>query len=129
MAQLSNLEQFSAGSTQLFGTLPDSIFASLTLLRELDLQHSSFQGTLSEEIALWNSTLEILWLQHNDFTGTLPQALDILTHLSELRLEGNQFSGIVSETVCQERGDLYKDLVFLTVDCQVECNCCDNYDC
>ena len=126
--QLSNLESFYAAFTQLNGPLPDKLFARLTKLEILDVQNASLTGTLSEHLALWNNSIQTLRLQNNQFDGSLPTALDSLTRLMELHLEGNAFVGAISESVCDRRGDGFQELSYLSVDCAVECSCCDAYD-
>lgn len=127
ITQLSNLREFQAAFTQLTGTLPEHLFSSLTAIETWNVQGSSFGGTLSEKLALWNTTLGTLWLQDNQFTGALPTAFDALLKLEELRLEGNFFTGTISSTLCASRGEGFQELAILTVDCAVDCACCDLY--
>jgi len=70
-------------------------------------------------------------LNGNQFRGTLPtlEALEALTNLQELQLQDNMFVGNISETMCAQRGDGFQELAVLKVDCQVECTCCDEYNC
>ncbi|CAB9522480.1 leucine rich repeat [Seminavis robusta] len=126
--ELSNINVFSASFTQLNGPLPDTLFEDLTQLEKLDVESAALTGTLSEQLALWNDSIQILRLQNNQFTGIIPNALDALTRLGELRLEGNSFSGTISDAVCARRGQGFQQLGTLTVDCSVECSCCDDYE-
>lgn len=128
ISRLSNLREFKASFTQLQGTLPDSMFSSWTNLETLNVEHASLRGILSEDIALWNASLVTLQLQNNQFSGVLPTGLDALTVLKELQLEGNAFSGTISQSLCARRGDGFGQLSVLTVDCSVECSCCDFYE-
>jgi Leucine-rich repeat (LRR) protein len=151
---LFHLEEFQASNTHMNGTfeqllfsgLPqlttfklDSngtwtfyiqqvIFSGLPNLTIFEVEGASLRGTLPEELALWNSSLTRLWLQNNQLTGRLPTALNVLTQLQELRLEGNQLSGTISQSLCDRRGQGYQKLEVLTVDCSVACTCCDDYD-
>ena len=128
LARLSKLETLEAGYTQLQGTLSPGMFASLTALQTFRVPGAALSGPLPEELALWNASLQTLWLQDNKLTGTLPTALDALTALVELKLEGNDITGNVSQSLCSRRGERFQELAVLTVDCAVGCSCCDFYE-
>lgn len=111
----------------LSGSLPSELF-TLKQVTKLVLNNNTLRGTLSEEFRRWNASLKVLELQNNLLTGVLPEALDYMTALEELKLEGNDLSGTISPALCARRGQPWGGLRVLSVDCSVECSCCDFYE-
>ena len=129
ITQLSNLRVFRAGFTRIQGTLPVDLFPSITAMHTWTTEGALLSGTLPNELSRWNASLKTLQLQNNQLNGTLPEGLDALTLLEELKLEGNVgLSGTVSTTLCDRKGTRFGELRELTVDCTVECSCCDSYE-
>lgn len=126
--RLFNLQIFHAGHTQIQGTLPANLFADIAAMQTWSTHGTALSGTLPEELSLWNASLRILELTDNQLVGPLPVALEALTLLQELKLEGNGLSGTISAALCARRGSKFGELQELTVDCSVECSCCDFYE-
>jgi hypothetical protein len=112
------------GFTGLGGAIPDEMFV-LTDLSEMNLEGALFSGTLSENFRMLNASLMDLSLNNNQFTGPIPEAFDYLTALETLQIQWNFLTGSISAQICAERGLRFQQLALLTVDCVVECNCCD----
>ena len=123
--QLTELTRIEAANTMVEGTIPDEIY-HLPLFADLVVSNAKMSGPLKEDVSLLNATMRLLILDFNSFTGALPTALDVLTALENLLLEGNEFTGTISDTVCRERGLGFMKLHRLTADCNIECSCNDS---
>lgn len=126
---LSRLINFIAGNTEMSGTLPEQLF-SLGELQTLDLSFGNFTGSLSESFSNLTN-LDVALLYNNGFDGTIPSGFERLPFLQNLQLHANDLSGSVSEELCNRRGEGFKDIQVLTVDClgdapEVSCTCCTN---
>ena len=144
---MSSLEKLELSSNALGGTLPTELF-SLPNLSLLTVDRCGMSGTLSEDFVKLNMTMRDLVLSNNGFTGPIPQAFDQLTILSKcfflwrvsslclllthlqpisdtLILHGNALTGIISATLCAEKGDFFNDLRNLTAPILVSCTCCN----
>jgi Leucine-rich repeat (LRR) protein len=110
------LREFSAGSNNLTGSLPDELFklASLQHLRlsiniingplngaliaqlknlvSLDLSTNSLTGPIPKSIGQLNK-LQFLQLSNNNLTGILPSAIENCTNLRQLNLRENSLTG------------------------------------
>lgn len=106
--------------------IPDEL-STLKNLTDLQFQDNLLTGPIPSTLGLLTSLVS-LQLQNNQFTGVIPTALDTLTVLNKLQLEGNSLTGTISESLCARRGDGLGQLSVLTVDCSVECSCCDFYE-
>lgn len=116
-----------AANTNLGGSIPDELY-QLTRLQDIVLSNSSMTGPLTENVRFLNTTLTELSLNDNSFSGPLPTALDFLENLELLFLNGNSFTGTISDVVCEERGLRAGELFRLEADCNIECNCNDFCD-
>lgn len=126
IGQLTALGFLELGITGLGGPIPEEMFL-LTGLREMLFEEASFSGTIPESFHRLNATLTYLHLNDNQFTGSVPVAFDHLTMLETLQIQGNQLTGSISSTICDERGQRLEELSTLIVDCVISCpeNCCD----
>jgi hypothetical protein len=124
VGRLTVLTRIEAGSTGMMGSIPQELY-QLTRLTHIGFSNSRMNGQLLEDIHLLNSTLSFLELQQNTFTGPLPEALDVLTALTQLYLQENEFTGTISGKVCAERGLGYQKLDKLFADCNIVCGCND----
>jgi hypothetical protein len=82
------------------GSLPPSLFfRHRTNLAYLDLSDNSFNGTIPEPPSdMPYFSLDTLHLTNNLLTGFIPWEL---ASLKELSLDGNDFSGVLPQEVCQ----------------------------
>ena len=87
-------------SSNLHGTISDAL-GNLTSLVELDLSYNLLEGTISTSLAnlcnLREIDLTILNLSINKFSGNPFESLGSLSKLSSLRIDGNNFQGVVKE--------------------------------
>jgi hypothetical protein len=126
LSSLTNLIQINVKTNDLTGVLPPNLLRAPSL-EILNLSENNFSGDLS---ILFNNyeggtypafgTLSQLNLDHNDFSGEIPSQLLFLQALEELTLEVNSLSGTV-DSICNAR-----DIALFTVDCNVECECCNS---
>ncbi|KAI3813865.1 hypothetical protein L1987_18600 [Smallanthus sonchifolius] len=91
----STLQVFSATSANITGTIPDFLggdtFSGLTILH---LAFNSLEGVLPASFS--GSSIQSLWLNGQNSRSKLNGSLGVLenmTHLTEVWLHGNQFSG------------------------------------
>lgn len=78
-------------------------------------------------ISLWIYS-EHIYIEGNYFNGTIPNSLGELIHLLEFQFHDNDFTGKVSEDVCDLKEDFRA--MWFTADCDsvfgsIECKCCD----
>ncbi|KZV27143.1 hypothetical protein F511_31105 [Dorcoceras hygrometricum] len=78
--------------SSLFGTLPSNTISNLTLLHTLSLRLNHLYGPLPSDLARL-SQLQNLFLQGNRFSGTVSDVLFSLLSLVRLNLASNNFSG------------------------------------
>ncbi|OEL36513.1 putative inactive receptor kinase [Dichanthelium oligosanthes] len=90
LGRLTNLQVLSLRSNRVFGTIPDDVLR-LPNLKALFLQQNELSGPIPTGIA----GLERLVLSHNNLTGPIPFALNNLTALRVLKLDGNDLSGSI----------------------------------
>jgi len=94
---LPNLQKLQLGENQLRGSLPAAL-GRLPKLTHLELYTNALSGSIP---ATWGTTthpfaeLDTLSLYENRLTGTVPD-LSQLPKLTELRLEDNQLTGVLS---------------------------------
>ena len=149
IGQLQRLEQLSIGNSQIGGVLPEELF-TLGNLSQLNIENATFTGKLSSSFANLKSA-RIINLSNNEFTGAIPGAfyeleflgefieastLPILSHKTHdfsscqteiLALQGNQLTGVIPTDLCDTVGVGFGRLQNLTVDCAVDCDCCDEW--
>jgi len=87
------LTTLRAGNNRLAGPLPD--FSFNTQLRFLELGQNRFSSSLSQTAFTSNPLLNRLSLGSNNFVGRIPSQLSLLTHMIDLDISGNAFSGPV----------------------------------
>ncbi|CAB9529280.1 Leucine rich repeat N-terminal domain [Seminavis robusta] len=117
------LDTLSLGQNKLAGDVPDSLISDVKRLRHLELSQNEFQGPLPERLGELTH-LKDLQLDRNQFSGDVP-VWDALTHLETLKLHGNKLSGEVPDAVCAI--DSSQSLQ-ITADCDtgsIKCDCCD----
>jgi len=125
IGKTSQLFFFGAGNTEMGGTLPIELF-SLSKLQFLNVSMGKFHGSLSESFSELTN-LKAAILHNNGFTGTIPDGFERLPFLEKLELNMNDLRGSISEELCDRRGERFKDIKNLTVDCEkVSCSCCTN---
>lgn len=151
--QLVSLRRLRLGRTDMGGPLPAEFF-TLQELRDFQIPQASFEGVLNDADWLNLSRLEKVDLSFNNFSGPIPQIFDdlpnlgtcetwfegtcvtvvhrnsrLLTrsfHVGEVRLQGNAFSGSLTNDICAARGDGLNEIKVLVLPGSVSCpNCCD----
>lgn len=130
VGQLPGLEELRLGSNSLKGSIPSALY-SLPSMVDFRCEDNQLTGQLSSSIGKLNNTLRRVYLANNRMTGPLPiAALESLSYLNELILNGNDFSGTISKALCDSKSQgLFFDLQNLTVSPRVRCDavpgCCD----
>ncbi|RCV38620.1 hypothetical protein SETIT_8G157500v2 [Setaria italica] len=69
---------------------------SLNSLQELILDRTNITGTIIESVSDFTA-LSILDISYNHLSGSLPVEIGTLQNLTELRIRGNGFTGVISE--------------------------------
>ncbi|KAH7865618.1 hypothetical protein Vadar_009021 [Vaccinium darrowii] len=90
---LPDLRTLSFMNNNFDGDFPD--FYKLGALKSLFLSNNQFSGPIPDNAFAGMASLKKLYLSHNAFTGNVPTSLAQLPKLIELRLEGNQFTGLL----------------------------------
>ncbi|KAK6153556.1 hypothetical protein DH2020_013195 [Rehmannia glutinosa] len=93
LGSLSGLRSISVMSNAFSGPIPD--FRRLGILRGLYLSMNQFSGEIPSDYFTSMGGLRKVWLSGNGLSGPIPSSLAHLTHLMELHLENNQFSGAI----------------------------------
>ncbi|CAB9500803.1 leucine Rich Repeat [Seminavis robusta] len=101
IGQLHELRSLRLLNTRMKGTIPEAIYSELKNLIELRLSKCNFSGTISSSLGLLTN-LELLKLANNQFHGTIPDEIEALTLLRELLVNGNDLSGTVPVSICQQ---------------------------
>ncbi|KAG5525269.1 hypothetical protein RHGRI_031822 [Rhododendron griersonianum] len=94
IGNLKFLEHLRLHDNQLTGSIPTQL-NNLTLLTSFHVSSNMLTGHLPENLCA-SGSLENLTVQNNNFIG-LPKSIKNCSSLYRLRLEGNQFSGNISE--------------------------------
>ncbi|KAK1575734.1 hypothetical protein Q3G72_007890 [Acer saccharum] len=92
---LPNLCTISLMNNNLEGPLPS--INRLRVLKSLYLTNNRFSGSIPDDAFSGMNSLKKIYLGNNGFTGKIPSSLSTLPNLSDLRLQGNQFQGGISE--------------------------------
>ncbi|KAG5538160.1 hypothetical protein RHGRI_025287 [Rhododendron griersonianum] len=90
---LPHLRTLSFTNNKFDGDFPD--FYKLGALKSLFLSNNQFSGSIPDNAFAGMASLKKLYLSHNAFQGNVPTSLAQLPKLIELRLEGNQFTGLL----------------------------------
>ncbi|KAG8056145.1 hypothetical protein GUJ93_ZPchr0001g32638 [Zizania palustris] len=75
-----------------FSTVPTDFFTGLKALTTLVLSGMGLEGSLPESIGELDH-LRVLRLDNNEFTGVIPASFRLLERASELRVDGNRLVG------------------------------------
>nr|DAD49154.1 TPA_asm: hypothetical protein HUJ06_019091 [Nelumbo nucifera] len=78
-------------------TGPIPAFNRLIALKVIYLSGNRFSGGIPSNYFLNMDSLKKVWLSGNEFTGKIPESLAKLSHLIELHLEDNHFSGHIPD--------------------------------
>jgi Leucine-rich repeat (LRR) protein len=84
-------------SEGLSGMIPSNI-GNLVNVKEISLQHNSFQGSLPQQIGELKSITK-LDLSYNDISGVLPSSIGKLKNIKELYLQHNGIEGEIPESI------------------------------
>ncbi|PPR88785.1 hypothetical protein GOBAR_AA31906 [Gossypium barbadense] len=95
LGALHELRSLSLMNNNFDGKLPD--VKNLSMLKALYLSNNRFSGEISDEEFHGMLSLKRVFLANNAFTGKVPKSLTTLPKLAILKLEGNQFSGVIPE--------------------------------
>jgi Leucine-rich repeat (LRR) protein len=118
---LTSLTHLSLASNELYGELPDDIFANLTEMRSIVLAYNQISGPLPSSLTALSNLrvldvsnnlitsplpdisqipLYSLNLHNNDLDGPLPEWLGSLTSMIDVvRLSHNRFNGTIPEVI------------------------------
>ena len=126
---LPSLQMLDISNSLFTGTLSEGLRQLNATLKQLDLNNNDFTGRLPDAIdQLTNLGKCLRFIINEDFvynTSSLKPCSPtmVLPHTPEkLYLQGNQFTGSISQTVCDRRRN--QELIELFTDCNIECNCC-----
>ncbi|KAG2717907.1 hypothetical protein I3760_03G195800 [Carya illinoinensis] len=91
LLELRGLRTISMMNNSFSGPIPD--FHMLGALKSLLLTGNNFSGNIPNDFFSHLTSLKKAWLSYNQFNGTIPESVTQATHLIELHLEKNQFTG------------------------------------
>jgi hypothetical protein len=97
LGNLAKLRNLSLAHNQIGGAIP-AILGEMKSLDTLNLSHNQFSGPIPEELGNL-ANLTQLYLSHNKLSGPIPATFDNLSKLFELDLSYNQLLGSVPELV------------------------------
>ena len=97
LGSLAKLRNISLAHNQIGGAIP-AILGKMKSLDTLNLSHNQFSGLIPEELGNL-SNLTQLYLSHNKLSGPIPSTFSNLSKLFELDLSNNQLIGTVPELV------------------------------
>lgn len=95
LLELRSLRTISLVNNSFSGPIPE--FNKLGVLKSLLLTGNDFSGAIPSDFFSALTSLKKVWLNANKFSGNIPHSLAQLSHLIELHLEGNQFSGPIPD--------------------------------
>ncbi|XP_062079149.1 pollen receptor-like kinase 3 [Humulus lupulus] len=93
LTHVSGLRTISFMNNNFSGSIPE--FSKLGVLKSLLLSGNAFSGEIPSDFFSHLNSLKKVWLNDNRFSGKVPESLAQLTHLIELHLENNQFTGSI----------------------------------
>jgi hypothetical protein len=147
IGSLTSLEMLNLGQTLVEGSLPPEIVGFSETLQTLDLSDTKMSGPLPMELELFTSlrtlnmkgcdfsgtipelscgNAHVIRLTDNNFSGTIPSSFGQCTSLEQLKLRGNpRLTGKIPEALCGDAWDYIQQFTSYSVDCGVECDCCD----
>ena len=88
---LHGLRTISLVNNSFSGPIPD--FHRVGALKSLLLTGNQFSGEIPKDFFAHITSLKKFWISYNQFNGTIPESVTQLSHLIELHLEHNHFSG------------------------------------
>ncbi|KAM4097545.1 hypothetical protein ACJW30_07G008900 [Castanea mollissima] len=88
---LHGLRTISLINNSFSGPIPD--FHRVGALKSLLLTGNQFSGEIPKDFFTHITSLKKFWISYNQFNGTIPESVTQLSHLIELHLEHNHFSG------------------------------------
>jgi len=97
LGSLTKLQNLSLAHNQIGGAIP-TILGEMKSLDTLNLSHNQFSGPIPEELGNL-ANLTQLYLSHNRLSGLIPAMFGNLSKLFELDLSYNQLLGSVPELV------------------------------
>jgi Leucine Rich Repeat len=106
---LNKIQKIDVSKNEFTGSIPN-VFHTLPFLR-----------TFAERVSMKDGPCTITHFVNFTF---LPSFIHFLKTTEELLLQENQFTGSITQDLCNERGLGFGELKILTVDCDVECGCC-----
>ena len=124
MGLLGDLKFLFLSTNKLTGTIPTELL--MTGLVTLNLEINAINGTIPTEIGVL-ANLKFLFLSENTLTGTIPTELAACTDLLEIRIGGNEISGVVPPVensttgLCSLR--VKGQLTIFEADCIVKVSC------
>ncbi|KAF3452007.1 hypothetical protein FNV43_RR08103 [Rhamnella rubrinervis] len=95
LGEIKGLRTISFVNNSFSGSIPD--FQNMGALKAVYLAGNQFSGEIAADYFENMDSLKKLWLNDNKFMGAIPSSLAELTHLVELHLENNQFSGSIPD--------------------------------
>ncbi|CAB9500187.1 LRR receptor-like serine threonine-protein kinase [Seminavis robusta] len=119
-------------NTNLQGTIPDEVYTGLDILQLLAVSNCNFSGTISSSIGLM-TTLRELHLANNNFHGTIPNEIVAVTKLRKLLVDGNELTGTVPISFCENFYAMERISYKVVADCLpipetgmsgIQCDCC-----
>lgn len=120
---LKRLKSLRLANNELTGRIPVELGLLSRILSDLDLSDNNLVGAIPAELGQVNNKLARLSLAGNHLSGEIPVSLASLDRLAELRLEDNEFTGIIGDDLCTVWD---RALAAVYVDCaEVTCACCN----
>ena len=120
---LKRLKSLRLANNELTGRIPVELGLLSLILTDLDLSDNNLVGAIPAELGQVNNKLARLSLAGNHLSGEIPETLASLVRLAELRLEDNDFTGIIGDALCTVWD---RALAAVYVDCaEVTCACCN----
>ncbi|KAJ4953904.1 hypothetical protein NE237_030736 [Protea cynaroides] len=93
LREIPGLRSISLINNAFTGPIPE--FNRLGALKAIYLSGNKFSGEIPSDFFTNMESLKKIWFNSNEFTGEIPASLASLTHLIELHLDDNQFSGTI----------------------------------
>ncbi|KAJ7977197.1 putative Receptor protein kinase [Quillaja saponaria] len=109
ISQLTQLQSFSVFTNNLSGSIPREFGKYSLFLNYVSFSNNSFTGELPPDLCS-GLALQSFTVNKNNFSGPLPNCLKNCSGLTRVRLDGNQFSGNITEAF-----GVHPDLSFLTL--------------
>lgn len=95
LGEIKGIRTISFVNNSFSGSIPD--LHKMGALKAIYLSGNQLSGEIASDYFENMDSLKKLWLSDNKFTGPIPSSLSKLSHLIELHLENNQFSGTIPD--------------------------------